>query len=437
MRLRFYKAGLAVLVLLMSCDLVGRGVVPAVTGRKWDASSSNDFAGPWIGAWMWRHGQNPYDVALTSEVGRQLLRYDKPVVLIYPATTCMLLSPLTFVSWKTANLLWSLLCVIGVAVIAFVPPRLGRFQSGDIRIWLLVAIVFSLTPLRAGVLVENPAIVSIALCLSGVYLASLNKDIASGILLAMATALKPNLCAWLLLFYLLRRRWQLSSSFIISGTVMTLVTLARLPVSPTHLLANYTQNIQDTLGSAASSGFSAGDHLGLLDLQVVLYPMLGRAASLFAFLVFAIGLSIWFWAVQRNPSCPEPLALSALLALSFLPIYHRAYDVGILTLTLCWALGRTGDSFGPFRRTTMILMLLFLIPERLFGSLSIAYLPAAVRSTPWWYIIVLPHSVWILLLLNIALLGALVQLKCPDEGGQSDYSGKRIAAAISIKAASF
>jgi len=435
MRMRIYKAALAVLVLLMVGDLVHRGVVPAVTGRKSVPSSSNDFAGPWIGAWMWRHGQNPYDVALTSEVGRQSLRYDRPVVLIYPATTCMLLSPFTFLSWKTANFLWSLLCVVGVAAIALVLLKLGRFKSEDIRSWLLVAIVFSLTPLRAGVLVENPAIVSIALCLAAVYLASLEKDIASGIVLAMATALKPNLCVWVLLFYLLRRRWRLSMSFIVSGAVITSVTLARLPLSPSRLLANYMQNIQETLGPGGSNAFGTGNHLGLLDLQVVLYPMVGRAASVLAYLVFAIGLSIWFWAVQRNPSCPETLALSSLLALGFLPIYHRAYDVGILTLTLCWALGRAGDRVGLLRRTTLILMLLFLIPERLFGSFSVAHLPDNVRSTPWWYLIVMPHSVWILLLLNIALLCALVQLRHGGEGSRSDYRRKPLPAALSLKVA--
>lgn len=439
MRMRFYKIVLAILVLLMVGDLVDRGVVPALTGKKSDPSSSNDFAGPWIGAWMWRHGQNPYDVALTAQVGKQSLKYDRPVVLIYPATACMLLSPFTFLSWNTANFLWSLLCVLGVAVVALMLLRLGRFKSEDIRSWLLVAIVFSLTPLRAGVLVENPAIVSIALCLSAVYLASLEKDIASGIVLAMATALKPNLCVWILLFYLMRRRWRLNVSFIISSVVITSVTLARLPVSPFHLLANYMQNVQQTLGAGGSNAFGTGNPLGLLDLQVVFYPMMGSAASLLAYLVFAIGLGIWFWAVQRNPSCPEMLALSSLLALGFLPIYHRAYDVGILTLTLCWALERRrgANPFDLFRRTTLILMLLFLIPERLFGSLAIAYLPDAVRSTPWWYMIVLPHSVWILLLLNIALLCALLQLRYEDEGSRSDYHSKQIPAALTPNVAGF
>ncbi|MGA9392492.1 MAG: glycosyltransferase family 87 protein [Candidatus Sulfotelmatobacter sp.] len=435
MKMRLYKAALAVLVLLMFGGLVDRGIVPAVTHRKSDASSSNDFAGPWIGAWMWRHGQNPYDVALTSVVGREFLKYDRPVVLIYPATACMLLAPFTFLSWNTANFLWSVLCVIGVLAVALVLLKLGSLKSEDIRSWLLVAIIFSLTPLRAGVLVENPAIVSIALCLSAVYLASLEKDIAAGIVLAMATALKPNLCIWILLFYLLRRRWRLSLSFVISGVVITSLTLARVPLSPSRLLANYMQNIQETLSSGGSNAFIAGTHLGLLDLQVVLYPMVGRPASMLAYLIFAIGLGMWFWAVQRNPSCPETLALSSLLALGFLPIYHRAYDVGILTLSLCWALARAGDVSRLLRRTTLILMLLFLIPERLFGAFAIAYLPATVRSTPWWYMIVLPHSVWILLLLNIALLCALVQLRHGDEGSRSDYNREPIPAALSLRVA--
>ena len=436
MKTTLFKVALALLILLMAGDLVKRGIVPAVTGQKWDPVSSNDFAGPWIGSWMWRHGQNPYDVALTSEVGRQTVNCDRPVVLIYPATTCMLLSPLTFLPWNAANFLWSLFCVIGVVAIAILLLRLGSFKFEDIRGWVLVAIIFSLTPLRAGVLVENPAIISIALCLAAVYLASLEKDIASGIVLAMATALKPNICIWILLFYLLRRRWRISMSFVTSGAAITLVTLARLWLSPFRLLADYTQNIKETLSPGGSDALSAGNHLGLLDLQVVLYPIMGHTASLLAYLIFAIGLGVWFWAVWKNQSCPETLALSSLLALGFLPIYHRAYDIGILTLTLCWVLGRATDPFALLRKTTLTLMLLFLIPERIFGS-AITHLPSVLRSTTWWYMIVQSHFVWILLLLNIVLLYALVQLRHGDEDSRPVYNRKPIPAALSVKVAGF
>jgi hypothetical protein len=435
--MRLCKIVLAGLALLMLAGLIDRGIVPAISGKKSDASASNDFAGPWIGAWMWRHDQNPYDVALTSAVGRRFLNNDRPVVLIYPATSCMLLSPFTLLSWKTANFVWSLLGVVGLAAIALSLLSLGRFRFEDIRGWFLVLIVFSLTPFRAGVLVENPAIVCIALCLAAIYLASVERDTVSGMVLAMATALKPNLCIWILAFYLLRRRWRLSLSCIISGIVMTSVTLARLSISPFRLLANYTQNIQETLGPGGSNAFSTGNPLGLLNLQVVFHPMVGGAASLLAYLVFAIGLGIWFWAVLRNPSCPEALALGSLLALSFLPIYHRVYDIGILTLTLCWALGRASEPFGLLRRTTVILMLLFLIPERTFGAFSMAYLPATVRSTMWWSMIVLPHSVWILLLLNIVLLCALAQLRLVHEGSRSDHKRTLLPVPSSLKVAIF
>lgn len=410
--MRLYKTLLAGLVLLMVGDFVQRGIVPAVSVRK------NDFTDPWIGAWLWRHGQNPYDVALASAVNMQFINHDGPMVPIYPATTYMLLAPFSFLSWNTANLVWILLGLIGVAAIAFVLLRLGRFKSEDIRSWLLIAIVFSLTPLRAGLLVENPAIISISLCLAAVYLASREQDIASGITLAMATAVKPQLGIWVLVFYLVRRRWRLSLSCIACGVVVTGVALARIPLSPSQLQANYTQNLQHWFGPGGSNDFSPANpsRFDLVNLQVVLSPMVGHAASLLAYLVFAIGLGIWFWAVQRNPSCPDALALGSLLALSFLSVYHRSYDVGILTLTLCWTLGRAEEPYGLLRRSALILTLLFLTPERVFISLSNAYLSATVRSSVWWNMIVLPHAVWIVLLLNIVLLCALIELGHRDEG---------------------
>ena len=410
MRMRLYKALLAGLVLLMVGDFGVRGIAPAVSVRKSSPSASNDFAGPWIGAVLWRHGQNPYDDGLTRAVGRQLVRDNaQPLFLIYPVTTYTLLTPFTFMSWHTANLAWILVGLIGVTTVALVLLGLSQFKSEDIRSWLLVAIVFSLTPLRAGLLVENPAIVSIPLCLYAVYLGSREKDIAAGITLAIATALKPHLGIWILLFYLVRRRWRFSLSCIICGVVITAVAFARLPFSPFRLLTNYTHNLHQILGPAGQDIYSAANHLGLLNLERVLYPLVGRSGSLLACLVFAIGLATWFWAIHRNPSCPETLALGSLLALSFLPIYHRIYNVGILTLILCWALGRAGEPLGGLRRIALILMLLFLIPERAFQSFSDAYLPTVMRSSAWWEMIIQPHAVWILLLLNIVLISALVE----------------------------
>src|SRR5271169_239413 len=129
MRMRLYKVLLAGLVLLMVGDFGVRGIAPAVSGRKSNPSASNDFTDPWIGAWLWRHGQNPYDVALASAVGRNLVNRDGPMVLIYPPTAYLLLSGFSFLSWNAANLVWSLLSLMGLTAVALLLTRLGQFKS--------------------------------------------------------------------------------------------------------------------------------------------------------------------------------------------------------------------------------------------------------------------------------------------------------------------
>lgn len=92
-KIRPIRVLLAVVILLMLADFVFRGVVPAFT------SSRNDFSDPYVGAWLWRHGKNPYDVALVNATARQLTHSSLVVVPIYPPTAYVLVVPFSFLPW--------------------------------------------------------------------------------------------------------------------------------------------------------------------------------------------------------------------------------------------------------------------------------------------------------------------------------------------------
>ena len=85
----------------------------------------------------------------------------------------------------------------------------------------------------------------------------------------------------------------------------------------------------------------------------------------------ALGFVLWIYAVFRNPECSPALALASVLRLSFLPVYHRVYDTGILTLVLAWIFGAAADNSKRIvpdqrhrlmKRIAFALFLLLLLP---------------------------------------------------------------------------
>src|SRR5208282_6363616 len=133
MNRRWLRFVLGFISLLMLADFVFRGIVPAVT--------RNDFSEVYVGSWLWRHGQNFYDSDLTRTTATQLTGSHVNLVLIYPPTALVLMSPFSFLPWSWADRVWHALGLIGIGVTIFLLLRLGGFQLGDDRAWVLAAFV--------------------------------------------------------------------------------------------------------------------------------------------------------------------------------------------------------------------------------------------------------------------------------------------------------
>jgi hypothetical protein len=70
-------------------SVVLRGIVPSFTAGK------NDFSDPYVGAWLWLHGQNPYDIPLSTATSVRLTRSQIAFQPIYLPTAYALLAPLS------------------------------------------------------------------------------------------------------------------------------------------------------------------------------------------------------------------------------------------------------------------------------------------------------------------------------------------------------
>jgi hypothetical protein len=397
---------LAVIILLMLADFVFRGVVPAFT------SDRNDFSDPYVGAWLWRHGENPYDVALVNATARRLTHATLAVVPIYPPSTYLLVVPFSLLPWGWANQAWVLLSVIAVGITAGILVRIGGFPAASVKAWLVVAFIFAFAPFHTAIHIANAAPIAIACCFLAVYLATAGHDAAAGIMLAVATGLKPQLGIWIFVFYLLRRRWQLAQAGLLAGVALFVTAVVRIPLSLTALVANYRENLNYWFGPGGQNDFTTANpfRLPLVNLQVVLYPLVRSSisANLLAHAISISGMVVWAYFVFRGRVRSETLAISSLLALSFLSVYHRVNDAGILTLALCWALGRVDHQLRSTRRAVLFLLLLLLAPGQGVLTRLQPNLAPWVAHSWWWNLVIAPYFVWALFALSAVLLYAVV-----------------------------
>jgi len=228
--------------------------------------------------------------------------------------------------------------------------------------------------------------------------------------LTVATALKPQVGLWVLLFYLIQLRKRFMAGTLLPATAF-LVALFIYPVPAFTLISGYRSNLHYWFDPGRMIGFTEGAmpfHVNTS--QVVFYQLLHRVtlASVLAQGLFVCGLLVWLFSVWRARfRLSIPLAISSLLALSFISIYHSVSDVTILTLALCWLLRDQADSLSWSKRATCALFVLMMLPGHSLLIRSAPHLNAAIAESWWWKLLVARYFIWLLLALNAVLLYAL------------------------------
>ena len=104
--------------------------------------------------------------------------------------------------------------------------------------------------------------------------------------------------------------------------------------------------------------------------------------------------------------------MSALAVISLLPIYHRLYDASLLVFPLAWSLTDLSGKIRPLGKVAFCLILPFLVPGgTLLEQIQLGgYVSTTVRGSWWWNAVVMPHQVWAILILSLALLEGMRQM---------------------------
>ncbi len=399
---------LALISLLMIADLVLRGLNLAFEPAK------TDFSDVYAGAWLWRHGQNFYDSALATRAHEQLVHASFQIAPVYPPTAFVLVSPFTFLPWGWANFIWLLLGLAGIPATLFLLLRLRGSAGWDPRTWNLRTAAFatlflSFNPLHQAYHLGNSALLVVPLCLGAISLAEVGHDLSAGLILGTAAALKPQVAFWILVYYLFRRRAKMLVGAIVPVAALTAIFFTRA-VALSAMIASYRANLRFWFAPGRPDGFTEGArpyHVNMM--QVVLYQIVHTvsAANLMAHALFVIGLVIWIlilWRARFHASFA--LAISSLLSLSFLSMYHSVSDVTFLTLALCWAIPVDHLPWTRARIWTCALFLVMTLPGH---SALMRFSPhlGSMTAQWWWHLFVERYFVWLLLALNVVLLAAL------------------------------
>ncbi len=396
---------LLLLLLAALSELVLNGILPAFHSGK------NDFSDPFVGARLWRQGQNPWDGALMNATARRLGIASSPVNPIYPLTTYVLVVPFSFVPWKWANLFWVTLSVLAAGVIPWALLRIGEFRVREERAWLLVSLSMAFPPLHRAIHLGNPAVIAVALCLIGIYFAKQNQDVASGIMLAAATGLKPQLGFWILLFYLLRGRWRLAGSALLGLLALAAAALSQLATHLPEVIATYREDLRYSFGVGGSADFSVANPLRfqLVNAQVILWQIVHARglADVLAFSLFAIGLGALAYAVFRTGVHSEPLVLTALVGLSFVATYHSVTDITFFVLVLCWVLNDSPPGLRRMKGVVLFSFLLLFLPVHSFLVRIEPHLGPGVLASSSWNLLIGPSFIWLLLFFNVVVLAAV------------------------------
>jgi hypothetical protein len=402
-----------VLIFLAATEFIVRGPMRFLSTNSW-----NDLSQNYAASKLWLKGQSPADaknfVTLwKQQSGSRLDLNDIRTHLAPPLGGLVIMAPVAALPWKIAKVAWLAILVISFAATVWAFASTADFHSSELRTLVFIASCFALAPFQTDIASGNISILVIALSGLAIWAAQQRRDVASGILFGMACAMKPHLAAFLVLYYLLRRRWKLFATAVACTLALNVVAALYLQIHGASWIQDYAQNAKGFVTSNPIDAFTTENpaRFTLINLQVPFFSISRQSSSanLMAFTVAILLICVWIYLVVRKSGrSSELLSLATVSVIALLPVYHRFYDAALLTVPLAWSI-TAFCSARATSRLSLVLMTPFLLPGAAFlEQLAIrGRISETITQSWWWNTIVMPHETWSLLLLSSILLYAM------------------------------
>jgi len=408
----YTKFLLAILLFAAAGEFVLRGPVRFFA----QTANWNDFVVIYIPARAWLQGANLYSPNVYASISTQTFGKVWSAEVLrshpaYPLNTFVLISPLAWFSWPTAQKIELALVLALIGAMIFAVIRAAKLDAK--AACLFAAMALALAPIHTGVATGNISIPAIALACIAVWAVDSEREVLAGILLAVVVGLKPQIGLLFVGYYVLRRRWTTCLLAAAGTGLIAGIGAARMYSLGISWLSDFTRNARIWVNSNPSDNFASHTPMRytLIDLQVPFYDLTGsKTSAVVLALTVAVGIGLsWLVLFLRSREPDDLLNLSLLGTLSLLPVYHRFYDASLLVLPIAWALREDTAADSRLKQVCWLLFAVFLIPgssivERMSSEGHIA---RWALDSWWWVHLVLPHEAWALMLLAITLLWAM------------------------------
>lgn len=387
-----------------------------------------DLSGPYGMARAWRLGENPYnpDTILrvsTEASGGVVWWVSQPV---YPPTTIAMLAPFAALPWAPAALAWHLTLLAAYLLAAIAVARWIGISRRVVPAACFATVAFLFAPAHTGLMVGNPGVVSggLALIATAIALpAGRARAAAGGLMLGVAAALKPQLAIPFWLYLVATRRWTAAAI----GAGVPVAVLAGMAWDLSHINPSWLSDLSAHIAAIQVPLFR-GDPLlrfGRVHLAVLVefFVSTSRWIPLIVVALLALPALIWarqvwrrapHWRATHNHAA-EAVAITPVLSLGLLAMYHRPYDIVTLLPAAGWvvwewsARGRAASNASRLAAATLAA---FLVMPWVTVWLQLAKrgtIPPALANDGLFQFVVMAHPTWALLGLTGAGLWALMQ----------------------------
>lgn len=405
-----------ILIFLAAAEFVVRGPVRYLR----ESSNWNDLSQNYTVSKLWLEGKSPSDpanfVVLWKQEGHSRLDLtDVRTHMAPPLGGLVVLAPIAALPWRIARVVWIALLVISVGATIWALARaagLGSLGSNDLRTLAFVAACLALAPFQTGLASGNTSILVIALCALAIWAARGRRDITAAVLFGVACSVKPQLGAFLVLYYLVRKRWRLFTVAVATTLALNLIAIVQL--HGVSWIQDYLRNAHGVVVGNPIDDFTTVNpaRFALINLQVPFFSITGSPSlsNWLAFGVVSLLVCVWiYWVIRKGELAPEFLCLGAISAVALLPVYHRFYDAALLAVPLCWCIANVGGDSKIFAKLALPLMTPFLFPGSAFLQQLAAQgrVPVSLTNSWLWNCVVVPHETWALLLMSALLIYAV------------------------------
>lgn len=396
-----------------------------------------DFASVYAAARTWMHGGDPYDLSSVVTTWRAAGAFSTRDVsyfaTVYPPSSLVTIMPLAPLRASPAMIAWMSLTILLLVLQFCALADMAQIRMRDPRMLLLVGASLASAPLQFGILSGQLSIPAISLCIIAFWCAGRDRDKLAGVLLGLACAVKPQVAAPFAVYYLVLRRLNLVGiALLVSASIWAIAILA-MQASHVHWIDGWTRSIAATtaLGGVNDYGWTNRFRDEIVDLKLLLVsvvhdPRLLRVIVGMIVVVLAACYARSFPRGGARTPRDELLVLAGLGALCLLPVYHRVYDIALLTTALAWGLAELDT---PRRRAALALfvpMAVFLIP---FDSLKSVgnrlHHLSALSQKWWWQSLIVPHYAWGLIATAIVLLIAQGRRRASSAATEARSDGAR------------